>query len=272
MNPAGPARQTSPRKGAGSGPAPSVARRRSVGWPALLFSIGFHGVIFAAAAWFVVGGQGDAGVAGQDLANEEAASTPVPVFLPVPPKPPEEAHPTVPTRPVKALRTANMPRLLAKTQQAEILMPEWDMKPFKPIQAAPPPPPMAKPAESKPTPVASTPPSSSNGKAARTQKKAAGTGQGNTTGNATIAGQAPKLISSYPPPYPASARKAHIEGIATIKVSVGSSGRVLDCSLWSSTGNADLDNAALRAVKGYRFTPATNGAADVLIKVRFSLS
>jgi len=264
MDKPGPPRIVSARKGAG-GPVLLSARRQSMGWPALIFSIGLHGAVMAAAMWFVAGSQGSDGDAGDQLVDEDSASVPVPVFRPQP-KP--EVRPAVVPRPVTTFRPANLPRLLAKTNQAELVMPKWEMAPMKPIEAPPP----APKAEAKPQPQAVASALPSKGKAAQTKRKAVGKGSSTGAGDSVIAAETPKLISSYPPPYPAQARRDHAEGTAMVKVMVGSNGRVIDCSIWTSTGNESLDAAALRAVKGWRFTPAQSASASVLVRVSFRLS
>lgn len=245
----------------------SRARRQSMGWPALLFSIGLHGAVVAAAVW-LVGGQGSGGDAGDQLVDADSASTPVPMLRPLPPQ--EQRFAIQPHR-VKKLKTANLPRLVAQTQNAELLMPKWEMAPTKPIEAAPPPAPKPVPSVAAAQPTAS-PSSENKGNATSTQRKAAGKGSGTGHGSAMIAAAAPKLVRSYPPPYPSQARRDRAEGTAVVKVIVDENGSVNDCSIWTSAGHSALDTAALRAVKGWKFTPAVSASASVLVKVTFRLS
>lgn len=238
-----------------------------MGWPALLFSIGLHGALLAAAVW-LVGGQGSGGDAGDQLVDADAASEIVPVLRSLPK---QELRFTVQPRRVKTQPTANLPRLVAQTERAEIVMPKWEMAPAKPIEAAPPPAskmapeaPAARPAVAR---ISET-----QGNAASTKRKAAGKGSGTGHGSALIAAAAPKLVSSYPPPYPAQARRDHAEGTAVVKVIVDENGRVNDCSIWTSAGHSALDTAALRAVRGWKFTPAVSASSSVLVKVTFRLS
>ena len=267
MVPAGPPPDCDPRRNKG-GPAVFLrTRRQGIGWPALLFSLGLHGVIMAAAAW-LVGSQGSGGDAGDQLVDSDAASEPVPMLRPLPSQ--EQRFAIQPHR-VKKLQTSNLPRLVAKTERAEVLMPKWEMAPTKPIEAPPPSAPKTAPAApTAPRAVASSSPT--KGTSTATKQRAAGKGSGTGTGSATIAAAVPKLVSSYPPPYPAQARRDHAEGTAVVKVSVDEKGRVNDCSIWTSTGHPALDTAALRAVKGWRFTPAVSASSSVLVKVTFRLS
>lgn len=86
----------------------------------------------------------------------------------------------------------------------------------------------------------------------------------------------PRLISSPPPSYPQKARSAKAEGAVTVRVTVSAEGKVLGCSLHRSTGNTDLDQAALKAVRRWRFTPGMSAAkpvqSDVLVRVVFRVA
>ena len=57
--------------------------------------------------------------------------------------------------------------------------------------------------------------------------------------------------------YPAAARRAEAEGTVSVRVTVGADGRVSDCAVTTSSGNADLDGATCRLAKrNGRFEPA----------------
>jgi protein TonB len=261
----GPFRQASARRG---GPVFFPARRRSLGWPALLFSLALHGAVMAAVAWGVFGGQGSDGKeGGMELVDEDAA--PAPEFRALPKAEPK--RPTVKLRPHKTFAPSNLPRVLAATQQAEIVVPKWDMVPSKPIEPSAPAPVAQEnpPAPAQPVAAASAP---GTGKATATKRKAVGKGSSTGLGDSLFAAQAPRIVSSFPPAYPYKAKRAGIEGTATVKVSVNESGGVAGCSIWASTGNAELDQAALKAVKGWRFTPAQRASSEVLVRVTFRLS
>jgi len=64
--------------------------------------------------------------------------------------------------------------------------------------------------------------------------------------------------------YPESARDANAEGTAVAQMTIGTDGRVVDCSIIRSTGNSALDAATCRIIRSRaRFTPArdSNGNA-----------
>jgi protein TonB len=132
---------------------------------------------------------------------------------------------------------------------------------------APTPLPNTEPSKSAPTRTAAT-----KGSEEHTDHKAAGSGATGGRGNAAHGATPPKIVSSFAPAYPGAARRARIEGTATVKVSVNTEGRVSDCSIFKSAGEASLDAAALRAVKNWRFTPADTNATEVLVRVTFRLS
>jgi len=78
-----------------------------------------------------------------------------------------------------------------------------------------------------------------------------------------------------PPRYPASAQRRGHEGLVLVLVLVGADGAALDVSLAATSGHTSLDKAALAAVKGWRFTPATQNGEPVEqeleVPVRFRL-
>lgn len=60
-----------------------------------------------------------------------------------------------------------------------------------------------------------------------------------------------------PDNYPASAQREGAEGRVAVHISIGADGRVSDCSVTSSSGNAALDDTTCRIFKSrVRYTPA----------------
>jgi protein TonB len=76
------------------------------------------------------------------------------------------------------------------------------------------------------------------------------------------------------PSYPAEARQRGIEGHVVLRVSVDANGAATTVSVLSSSGHESLDDAALAAVRRWRFVPATRAGvavaatADVPIQFR----
>lgn len=86
----------------------------------------------------------------------------------------------------------------------------------------------------------------------------------------------PPVPSHNPPPeYPASARRAGLEGRVEIEVVVSASGEPTSVRIRESSGHRALDEAAASAVWSWRFTPATRRGRPVehslVVPFRFKL-
>jgi protein TonB len=83
-------------------------------------------------------------------------------------------------------------------------------------------------------------------------------------------------LRNPPPAYPLAARKRGIEGVVRLNVEVSADGAALAVNIAVSSGFAPLDEAALAAVRNWRFEPAKRGgkavSARVEIPLRFKLS
>lgn len=77
------------------------------------------------------------------------------------------------------------------------------------------------------------------------------------------------------PPYPPVARRLGEQGLAVLRVRVSADGLPEQVELHRSAGSPRLDEAALEAVRRWRFTPARQGdravAASVLVPLVFKL-
>jgi protein TonB len=77
------------------------------------------------------------------------------------------------------------------------------------------------------------------------------------------------------PTYPASARRVGAQGTSLLRVHVLADGRIGEVLVQESAGHPDLDQAAVDAVKRWRFEPARRGqepvATWVLLPVQFRL-
>ena len=87
---------------------------------------------------------------------------------------------------------------------------------------------------------------------------------------------APDYDRNPSPDYPRRARQLGFEGTVLLDVAVNAGGGVDAVAVAASSGYAILDEAALNAVKKWRFTPARRGgmpvAARVQVPVRFALT
>ncbi|MFN3786412.1 MAG: energy transducer TonB [Thiothrix sp.] len=66
-----------------------------------------------------------------------------------------------------------------------------------------------------------------------------------------------------PPEYPRLAQEAGIEGTVIVRVRVSASGNASDASVYQSSGNSLLDNAALKAVRDWAFVSATRNGQNI---------
>lgn len=85
-----------------------------------------------------------------------------------------------------------------------------------------------------------------------------GTGSGYGEGNGVTSSPAipPRIVKSYQPPYPSAERNAGIQGTVTIRFFIDQNGNVEDVAIINSSGNANLDSAAVSAGYKWRFSPA----------------
>lgn len=68
----------------------------------------------------------------------------------------------------------------------------------------------------------------------------------------------PSILSKIDPTYPPSARLAGIEGTTILKIQLHENGHLGTITVFRSSGNDELDTAAITAVKQWRFIPAKN--------------
>jgi len=88
--------------------------------------------------------------------------------------------------------------------------------------------------------------------------------------------EAKPLYDKNPPPeYPRIAQKRGYQGTVVLEVLVGRNGSVDDLRIFTSSGHAILDNAAMKSVKEWLFEPGKRGGETmdmwVRIPVRFEL-
>ena len=85
-----------------------------------------------------------------------------------------------------------------------------------------------------------------------------------------------KLLEMKPPHYPPRCLRLGIEGTVRLRVLVGEDGRPQDASIGTSSGDAGLDQAALDAVRHWRFEPAKRDGVPLrawcIVPITFSLA
>lgn len=75
-----------------------------------------------------------------------------------------------------------------------------------------------------------------------------------------------KMISAKPPSYPLEARRRHEEGTVVLGVLVAVDGLVADISVAQTSGSSLLDQAALAAVRRWRWAPLMRGGQPVMVQ------
>lgn len=90
-----------------------------------------------------------------------------------------------------------------------------------------------------------------------------GAGQGSGSGAGTGPTRGPQVVDSAKPGYPDNARSKGWEGTVRLQILVGEKGQVEEVKVFASSGYAELDQAALRAVRSWRFSPALQNGRTV---------
>ncbi len=91
-----------------------------------------------------------------------------------------------------------------------------------------------------------------------------GSGTGDGVGDGEGSGETlgPQVLSAPSPHYPESCRKAGIQGVTIVGLTISSDGTVSSAWVAGSSGNGTLDQAAVDAVYRWQFVPAKqNGVA-----------
>jgi len=90
-----------------------------------------------------------------------------------------------------------------------------------------------------------------------------------------VTGARPLTHVNPAPPYPRMARQRGWEGIVRLKVLVGEDGATRQVDVQKSSGYGILDKAALRTVRGWKFSPAKSGSlrfsSRIIIPIQFTL-
>jgi protein TonB len=183
---------------------------------------------------------------------------------PLPPPPPQRHAPT-PKRPelprlsaipISSLKdwviAAVEPARRVATMIAE--SPIEEPKPETPSEPAPTPPPRPRPAD---TPAADR------------------SSPGSVASEGADVDELPQIVSNPAPRYPAEALMTGIQGVVVLRVAIGADGRVVSTRVHRTSGMASLDEAALEAVRRWRFVPARRRgvpvAREVAVPVRFAI-
>ncbi|NBV41726.1 energy transducer TonB [bacterium] len=134
--------------------------------------------------------------------------------------------------------------------------------------------PSAKSPAAEQPPFTGAPPAQSQGHVSDSStssqsESSASAGRGNTISR-------PDAMDNPPPLYPESARRRGQQGTVLLSVDITSDGRPAQIRVKKTSGFPLLDEAALKAVRKWKFKPATSAlapiASTVEVPVRFELS
>lgn len=220
---------------------------------AVMGSVGFHSMVLAFAlrhpGW---------DMAGPDAGGDQGAAFFVEA-APEPPGPPAAVEePDAAVSPPDAAEALTPPPLLQPAPAAEMILP-LETTAQRAGAGAPP-----KPAVH----------AGHHGAASGRAGKLAGSGSGHGGGGGGTY-MAPSYLRNPAPAYPREARMAHREGTVVLDVTVSADGRPEDVEVARSSGDPEMDRAAVAAVARWSFHPAMAGgqavAARVEVPVRFRL-
>jgi protein TonB len=79
-------------------------------------------------------------------------------------------------------------------------------------------------------------------------------------------------LSNPPPVYPLAARRRGVEGTVLVRAEISAGGECQRAELKKTSGHEMLDNAALEAVKKWRFVPAKRGSQAVIAWVEVPIT
>lgn len=75
-----------------------------------------------------------------------------------------------------------------------------------------------------------------------------------------------KMVSGNPPRYPVESRRKHEQGTVVLSLTLGFDGRVASIKVSNSSGFDRLDDAALSAVRKWRWEPILRGGQPVMVQ------
>jgi periplasmic protein TonB len=73
----------------------------------------------------------------------------------------------------------------------------------------------------------------------------------------------PAAVDTPPPTYPEALACAGVGGTVQLRVNVGTDGRIGQVEVQQSSGNADLDAVAAKAVRAWKFRPAMQAGTPI---------
>ena len=99
-----------------------------------------------------------------------------------------------------------------------------------------------------------------------------GYGDGNGAGESTGENSGPQVLYKTLPDYPSAARKANVEGVTIVRVTIGVNGTAVNAEVASSSGNSSLDEAAVNCVYNWGFVPAKQNGVPIEVAANVSVT
>jgi protein TonB len=81
----------------------------------------------------------------------------------------------------------------------------------------------------------------------------------------------PEVAFSPSPRYPIRALRAQRQGVVRVRLQLDAEGKVTAARLEHSSGDVELDQAALKAVRRWRFTMPPHARREVVLPIRFRI-
>lgn len=185
-----------------------------------------------------------------EMTVELTSPTP-PAPEPPPPEPPPPPPPPPPPAPEEDEDALKPP---PKPVEKPVDKPKPVPKP-QPVKKPPPPKPAPAPVAPAPTPAPPAPPSPTPA------PPAPAAAPGPVKESAAVSGLA--SLGNPPPEYPSLALRRSWEGTVVLRIKVLANGRAGSVEVTRSSGKAQLDEAAVEAVRNWKFIPAKRGDTPI---------
>ncbi len=227
---------------------PNTSQPGGLGKPQIIMLIGAVVLLHASAWWFFQQAKAE-----PLITPPEIPEMTVELTSPAPPAPPVEEPPPPPPPPPEP-ETPEVDEDAVKEPPKPVEKPKPIEKP-KPVVK---PKPVQKPQPVKPAPPAPAAPAAPT---APTAPPAPAAAPGPVKETAAVSGLA--SLGNPPPEYPSLALRRSWEGTVVLRIKVLPNGRAGTVEVTKSSGKQALDDAAVEAVRNWKFVPAKRGDTPI---------